>query len=49
MVHSFTEFLDLTPDDLENVAPESSVERVEGAEEQVPPLSLVSHRTHIFV
>jgi hypothetical protein len=49
MVHSFTEFLDLTPDNLKNGTPESSVERVEGTEEQVPPLCLVSQRTHISV
>jgi hypothetical protein len=49
MVHSFTEFLDLTPDDLQNGAPEFSVERMEGTKEQVPSLSLVSQRTHISV
>jgi hypothetical protein len=33
MMHSFTEFLDLTSDDLRNGAPESSMERVEGTKE----------------
>jgi hypothetical protein len=42
VVHSFTEFLNLSPYDLGNGAPETSVERVEGTEEQVSPLCLVS-------
>jgi hypothetical protein len=49
MVHSFPEFMNLSPYDLENGAPETSVERVEGTEEQVSPLCLVSQRTHIPV
>jgi hypothetical protein len=47
MVHSFPKFLNLTPNDLGNGAPETSVERIEGTEEQVPPLCLVSQRTHV--
>jgi hypothetical protein len=47
MVHSFIEFLNLSSYDLGNGAPETSVDRVEGTEEQVPPLCLVSQRTHI--
>jgi hypothetical protein len=47
MVHSFPEFLNLTPNDLGNGAPETSMERIEGTKEQVPPLCLVSQRTHV--
>jgi hypothetical protein len=47
MVHSFPEFLNLTPNDLGKRAPETFVERIEGTEEQVPPLCLVSQRTHV--
>jgi hypothetical protein len=47
MVHSFPEFLNLTPNDLQNGAPETFMERIEGTEEQVPPLCLVSQRTHV--
>jgi hypothetical protein len=49
MVHSFIEFLDLTLDDLRNGTPKAFVKQVEGTEKQVPPLCLVSQRTHIFV
>jgi hypothetical protein len=47
MVHSFPKFLNLTPNDLGNGAPETSVERIESIEENVPPLCLVSQRTHV--
>jgi hypothetical protein len=46
MVHSFPKFVDLSPYDFGNGAPETSVERVEGTERHVPPLCLVSQRTH---
>jgi hypothetical protein len=36
-----------SPYDLENKAPETSVEQIEGTKEHVPPLSLVSQRTHV--
>jgi hypothetical protein len=49
MVHSFPKFLNLSPYDLGNGAPETSVERIKGTEEQVPPLYLVSQRTHVPV
>jgi hypothetical protein len=49
MVHSFPKFLNLSPYDLENGAPETSMERVEGTEKHVPPLCLVSQRTHVPV
>jgi hypothetical protein len=42
MVHSFPEFLTLSPYDLRNGAPETSMECIEGTEEQVPPLCLMS-------
>jgi hypothetical protein len=42
MVHSFPEFLNLSPYDLGDGAPETSMERIESTEEQVPPLCLVS-------
>jgi hypothetical protein len=35
MVHSFPEFLNLSPYDLGNRAPETSVERIKSTEEQV--------------
>jgi hypothetical protein len=47
MVHSFPEFMNLMPNDLENGALETSVERIESTKENVPPLCLVSQRTHI--
>jgi hypothetical protein len=47
MVHSILEFLNLTPNDLGNGAPETSVECIESTEENVPPLCLVSQRTCI--
>jgi hypothetical protein len=47
MVHSFPKFLNLSPYDLGNGASETSVERVEGTEKHVPPLCLVSQRTHV--
>jgi hypothetical protein len=47
MVHSIPEFLNLTPNDLGNRAPETSVEHIKSTEENVPPLCLVSQRTHI--
>jgi hypothetical protein len=47
MVHSFSEFLNLTPNDLRNGAPETFVERIKSTEEQIPPLCLVSQRTHV--
>jgi hypothetical protein len=47
MVHSFPKFVNLSPYDLENGAPETSMEQVEGTEKHVPPLSLVSQRTHV--
>jgi hypothetical protein len=47
MVHSFPEFLNLMPNDLGNGALKTSVEHIEGIEEQVPPPCLVSQRTHI--
>jgi hypothetical protein len=49
MVHSFPEYLNLSPYDLENGTPETSVECIKSTEEQVPPLCLVSQRTHIPV
>jgi hypothetical protein len=49
MVHSFPKFLNLSPYDLGNGAPETSVERVKGIEKHVPPLCLVSQRTHVLV
>jgi hypothetical protein len=49
MVHSFLEFLNLSPYDLGNGAPETSVERIKSIEEQVLPLCLVSQRTHVLV
>jgi hypothetical protein len=49
MVHSFPEFLNLSPYDLRNGAPETFVERIQSTEEQVPPLCLVSQRTHVPV
>jgi hypothetical protein len=42
MVHSFPEFLNLSPYDHGNGALETYVERIKGTEEQVPPLCLVS-------
>jgi hypothetical protein len=47
MVHSFPKFLNLSPYDLGNGALETFVERVEGTEKHVPPLCLVSQRTHV--
>jgi hypothetical protein len=47
MVHSFPEFLNLTSNDLGNGVLEPSVERIESIEEHVPPLCLVSQRTHV--
>jgi hypothetical protein len=47
MVHSFPEFLNLTLNDLGNGALEAFMERIERTEEHVPPLCLVSQRTHI--
>jgi hypothetical protein len=47
MVHSFPEFLNLTPNDIGNGALETSVERIESTEKNVPPLCLVSQRTHV--
>jgi hypothetical protein len=41
MVHSFSEFVNLSPYDLGNGAPKTSVERIKGTEENVPPLCLV--------
>jgi hypothetical protein len=49
MVRSFPKFVNLSPYDLGNEAPETSVERVEGTEKHVPPLCLVSQRTHVPV
>jgi hypothetical protein len=49
MVHYFLEFLNQSPYDLRNGAPETSMERIKGTEEQVPPLCLVSQRTHVPV
>jgi hypothetical protein len=47
MVHSFPEFVNLSPYDLGNGAPKASVERIEGTEENVPHLCLVPQRTHV--
>jgi hypothetical protein len=47
MVHSFPEFLNLSPYDLGNGALETSVERIKSTEEQIPPLCLVSQRTQV--
>jgi hypothetical protein len=41
MVYSFLEFVNLSPYDLGNGAPKTSVERIKGTEENVPPLCLV--------
>jgi hypothetical protein len=49
MVHSFPKFLNLSPYDIGNGAPEASMERIKSTEEQVPPLCLVSQRTHVPV
>jgi hypothetical protein len=49
MVHSFPKFLNLSPYNLGNGALETSMERVEGIEKHVPPLCLVSQRTHVPV
>jgi hypothetical protein len=49
MVHSFLEFLNMSPYDLGNGALETSVECIKSTEEQVPPLCLVSQRTHVPV
>jgi hypothetical protein len=49
MVHSFPEFLNLLPYDLGNGTPETSVECIKSTEEHVPPLCLVSQRTHVPV
>jgi hypothetical protein len=49
MVHSFPKFLNMSPYDLGNGARETSVEHIKGTEEQVPPLCLVSQRTHVPV
>jgi hypothetical protein len=49
MVHSFPGFLNLSPYDLGNGAPKASVECIKSTEEQVPPLCLVSQRTHVPV
>jgi hypothetical protein len=46
MVHSFLEFVNLPPYDLENGAPKALVERINGTEKYVLPLCLVSQRTH---
>jgi hypothetical protein len=42
MVHSFPNFVNLSPYDLGNGAPKTFMERVEGTEKHVPPLCLVS-------
>jgi hypothetical protein len=47
MVHSFAEFVNLSPYDLGNGAPKASVEHIEGIEENVPPLCLMPQRTHV--
>jgi hypothetical protein len=47
MVHSFPKFVNLSPYDLENGAPKASVECIKGIEGHVPPLCLVSQRTHV--
>jgi hypothetical protein len=49
VVHSFPKFLNLSPNDFGNGAPKTSVERVEGTKKHVPPLCLVSQRTHVPV
>jgi hypothetical protein len=49
MVHSFLEFLNLSPYDLRNGAPETSVELIKSTEEHVSPLCLMSQRTHVPV
>jgi hypothetical protein len=47
MVHSFPEFINLSPYDLRNGAPKAFVVHIEGTEENVPPLCLVPQRTHV--
>jgi hypothetical protein len=47
MVHSFPEFVNLSPYDLGNGAPKATVECIKGVEEHVLPLCLVSQRTHV--
>jgi hypothetical protein len=49
MVHSFPEFINLSPYDLGNGAPKTSMERIEGTEENVPPLCLVSQSGFTFI
>jgi hypothetical protein len=49
VVHSFPKFVNLSPYDLGKGAPKTSMERVEGTEKHVPPLCLVSQRTHVPV
>ena len=49
MVNSIPEFLNLPPYDIGNGAPETSMERIKSVEEQVPPLCLVSQRTHVSI
>jgi hypothetical protein len=49
MMHSFPEFLNLSSYNLRNGAPETSVERIKSTKEHVPPLCLVSQRTHVPV
>jgi hypothetical protein len=47
MLHSFLEFLNLSPYDLGNGASETSVECIKSTEEHVPSLCLVSQRIHV--
>jgi hypothetical protein len=47
MVHSFPEFVNLSPYDLGNGTPKASVEHIKGIEENVLPLCLVPQRTHV--
>jgi hypothetical protein len=47
VVHSIPEFLNLPPYNLGNGAPETSMERIQSTEEQIPPLCLVPQRTHV--
>jgi hypothetical protein len=47
MVHSFSEFVNLSPYDLRNGALKAFVERIKSTEEHIPPLCLVSQRTQV--
>jgi hypothetical protein len=47
VVHSIPKLLNLPPYDLGNGALETSMERIQSAEEQIPPLCLVPQRTHV--